>query len=141
MKKLMGFTLVELMLVMGVLGILMAVAIPMYQNYTVRVKVGEGLSLMSSVKLAVTETRQSLGTFPSSNVQAGIAGSIRTAYVSNIQISNGGVIEVQFNDAALGLGVATNSTIVMTPTIIDSAVDWDCKGGDLPTKYRPLECR
>lgn len=141
MKKRSGFTLVELMLVMGIIGILLAVAIPMYQNYTIRMKVGEGLSLLSSVKMAVTETRQSLGAFPANNQQAGISNSISTDYVNRIQVSSGGVIEVQFNDAALGLGSGTNSTIVMTPSVIDSSVDWSCKGGDLAIKYRPLECR
>lgn len=136
-----GFTLLELMLVIGLLGILAAVAIPVYQDYTVRAKISEGLGVMTSIKLAVTETHQATGSFPTTNSQAGVNDSITTDYVQGITVTPGGIIRVSFDDSAVGIGSSSNSTILMTPTYNNGSVAWDCTGGDLPDKYRPRQCR
>ena len=72
MKKEQGFTLIELMIVVAIIGILAAVALPAYQNYTNRAKVTEALSVAAAAKLAVAETFTSTGSLPTTNTEAGL---------------------------------------------------------------------
>ncbi len=98
MKKQQGFTLIELMIVVAIIGILAAIAIPAYQDYTIRAQVSEGLQLSGGAKVAVTEYYQDRGTMPSVNAQAGIAdaGDIEGNYVSQVGVANG-VITVTYS--------------------------------------------
>ena len=73
MKKMQGFTLIELMIVIAILGILLAIAIPAYSDYTIRAKISEGINLAAAAKMAVAETRQSSSDWPTDNATAGIA--------------------------------------------------------------------
>src|SRR5690554_6846865 len=133
-----GFTLIELMIVVAIIGILASVALPAYQDYTKRAHVSEGMSLAAGAKAAVTEYFASEGEFPSSNTAAAIASSasITGNAVKSVGVSGSGIITVTFNTK-----VENNTTLIMTPTDNGGAVTWDCTTGTLNAKYRPASCR
>ncbi len=141
MKKIQqGFTLIELMIVVAIIGILAAVAIPAYQDYTIRAKVTEGLNLASSAKTAVSETFLSTGALPTNNTVAGmaVAASIQGNNVDNIAVSTGGVITVTYSN---DVNIANNTVILRPNTASGGSIIWVCTGGDVNTKYRPANCR
>ncbi|MCH7538686.1 MAG: pilin, partial [Proteobacteria bacterium] len=97
MKKQQGFTLIELMIVVAIIGILAAIAIPAYQDYTIRAQVSEGLNLSGGAKAAVTEYFQDRGTMPLDNAEAGLAAAldIQGKYVFSVTVTNG-VIDIEY---------------------------------------------
>src|SRR5690349_666657 len=103
-----GFTLIELMIVVAIVGILAAIALPAYQDYTVRSKVSEGLSLVSGAKTAVSETYASTGNWPGTNAAAGLAAStsITGKYVASVDVSGNGKITVIFQNVGTGFSPA-----------------------------------
>ena len=138
-----GFTLIELMIVIAIIGILAAIAIPAYQDYTVRSKVAEGLNLAGAAKLAVSEVWDSLGSLPGNQVSYGLpqARSIQGTYVSNVAVS-AGVITIEYKATVGGTPNQGGNDIVITPdTTSGGSVQWDCTGGNVLTKYRPANCR
>jgi type IV pilus assembly protein PilA len=146
MRNTHGFTLIELMIVIAILGILMAIAIPAYQDYTVRARVSEGLMTAAAAKLAVSETRASEARWPNSNSQAGSYKTVHTTYVSSVGILTGGVIEVLYSGNSKLAGAA-NTKLVLTPTF-NGSIQWSCNGnagfgtvGSIPPKYVPANCR
>ena len=140
MKKIQqGFTLIELMIVVAIIGILAAVAIPAYQDYTIRAKVTEGLGFAAAAKTAVAEYYASRAVLPPTNADAGV-DTVATQYVASIAVT-AGVIDVLFN--ALGGSTVANQLVKFTPTVSPSGViTWDCKtGSTIPAKYLPSVCR
>ncbi|QIP48126.1 Pilin [Kingella kingae] len=141
-----GFTLIELMIVIAIIGILAAIALPAYQDYTKRSRVSEGLSLAGGVKSALTEYYASNNAWPANNAAAGIAdkGQITGNAVSSVEVSatgsgagGTGQITVTFNDK-----VKDKATLIMKGVGNDAgSVKWTCTDGTLDTKYRPSECR
>jgi type IV pilus assembly protein PilA len=132
-----GFTLIELMIVVAIIGILAAVALPAYQDYTTRAKVSEAVVMAAPAKLAVAETSSSVGGLASvTAANTGYSFPGATKYVSGITITNAtGVVTVTST-----VPNATG-TITLTPADVGSGqLRWTCASGISP-KYLPSECR
>ena len=136
-----GFTLIELMIVIAIIGILAAIAIPAYQDYTVRAKVSEGLNLAGAAKLAVTETVDSTGDFAADHAGYGLplAASITGNNVSAVTVADSGQITVEY--VSLGGSASDGDTVILIPTFDAGSTTWGCNTGTLISKYRPANCR
>ncbi|WP_322522415.1 pilin [Guyparkeria halophila] len=138
-----GFTLIELMIVVAIIGILAAIAIPAYQDYTIRAQVSEGMSLASGVRTAMSESFQTTGDWPTDNSAAGVSPSneIVGEYVSGVAVSTdgtNGLITATFGSGANG--EITGSNLTLTGTDEGGSISWEC-GGSVATKYLPSSCR
>lgn len=134
-----GFTLIELMIVIAIIGILAAIAIPAYQDYTIRTRVGEAVNLASGAKTAVAEFRNARSAWPDDNDEAGIATatSILGDYVTSVTVASG-VITAVVNSTNTG----TAGTFVLSPIDNVGSVTWDCiNNSTIETKYLPANCR
>jgi type IV pilus assembly protein PilA len=138
MNKQRGFTLIELMIVVAIIGILAAIALPAYQDYTKRAKVTEGLTLASSAKVAVAEYYTSENIMPTTLQSAGISTSISTPNVKSLTLSaSGGGIIITYDTP-----VFNDGTLTLVPNAANGAITWDCQsGGNIPSQIVPANCR
>ncbi|HEY0941412.1 MAG TPA: pilin [Steroidobacter sp.] len=170
MRQTKGFTLIELMIVVAIIGILAALAVPAYQDYTIRAKISEGVLGATAAKMHVSESYQA-------NFESGITSAIaswnldstRTKYVQSVDIQEGGVVVTTFAaDGTNGLPLeAEGKTLVLTPSVngqpltsaMNGTLEWACTSqttatasgrglyfstdvvGTLPPKWAPSECR
>ena len=157
-----GFTLIELMIVVAIIGILAAIAIPAYQDYTIRSQVSEGLTLAGAAKAAVAESFSQTGTAPANRMAAGmsnVATDTAGKYVSGVEVTNGSIIITYGHEANTKI---KSSVLQITPyETVDASVAWRCGGapaltnvtgtlgngtatynaGNVTAKYLPKACR
>src|SRR5690606_6919262 len=135
-----GFTLIELMIVFAIIGILAAIAIPAYQDYTIRSQVSEGINLMAGAKSGVSEFWADRGRFPANNESAGVAAntSITGTYVTGVEVKANGVITATYGRNANSK--ISGGTCTLTPRDAGGSVVFDgtC---DFDGKWRPAAFR
>ena len=132
-----GFTLIELMIVVAIIGILAAIAIPAYQNYTKRAHVSEGLSLAGGAKAAVSEYYSANGTWPKGNASAALpaATSIKGNAVNSVTVDQS-KITIAYNTK-----VDSGKTLILQGSATSGGIEWKCKTGNLKSEYLPANCR
>lgn len=136
-----GFTLIELMIVVAIIAVLAAIAIPAYQDYLIRAQVTEGLSLASGAKSAVWDFVSNTGKYPSNNQSAGLASQdqIRGSYVSGLDVTDG-AIKVEFQSAKANKAIR-NALLVLSPTTVGGSILWTCVPSTVDNRYLPSSCR
>jgi len=157
MKKMQqGFTLIELMIVVAIIGILAAITVPAYQDYTIRSQVTEGMNLAAEAKAAVADFWATRGRLPGSNSSAGLAdpNQYKSNYVQSITVSNDGHIDVVFGNRVnaqisgkiLSLRAGTNNAgqivwICGNANLPDGVTSNAANNTNLDSKYLPVACR
>lgn len=134
-----GFTLIELMIVVAIIGILAAIAIPAYRSYVIRSQVAEGLSLSDGYKTVLWDYYSEHGRFPSTNQSASIptAASIQGNYVKSLDISHG-LITITFGNKANS--AIANASIELSGYSGGSSLLWTCKRGTVDSAFVPTSC-
>ena len=140
-----GFTLIELMIVIAIVGVLAVVALPAYQDYTARAQMSEALTLAEGQKSAVVEYYSDKGTFPADNAAAGIAAAstITGKYVASVTVATANdkaTITATMKSSGVNKDIK-GKTLVLEGSQNAGSFDWTCKKGTVDDKFLPSSCR
>jgi type IV pilus assembly protein PilA len=136
-----GFTLIELMIVVAIIGILAAIAIPAYSDYTERAKVSELVTMASACKGSVTEFYQSEGVFPQNNDEAG-CNATATDKITSITVTGNAAVSGTITVVSALTKATGNYVLVGTPvSATDDSVEWACNTSTIEEKFLPANCR
>ncbi|MDG4595742.1 MAG: pilin [Candidatus Contendobacter sp.] len=142
-----GFTLIELMIVVAIIGILAAIAIPAYQDYTIRAQVSEAANLADGLKTAVADIYNDSGDI--TDADSGSFGIVQPAsvagkYVTQVAVADGVITATMGNEANALVAAAGTNTFVLNPSTLAGSIVWKCRAADGTTiidKYLPKACR
>lgn len=138
-----GFTLIELMIVVAIIAILAAIAIPAYQNYLIRAQVSEGAVLTDGAKTALSEYYSNHGSFATTAASVGLpsAASITGKYVASVDVGTAGIIKATFGGQANT--AISGSVFALSAVPSDGSISWSCTNAatTVNTKYLPSSCR
>lgn len=138
-----GFTLIELMIVVAIIAILAAIAVPAYQDYLIRAQVSEGMTLATGAKASIWDFVSNTGRFPPNNQSAGLSTStsISGSYVSQVDVTNG-AIKVLFGGPKANLHINGAALyLLLSPVTHAGSIAWTCTPSTLDGKYLPTSCR
>ncbi len=136
-----GFTLIELMIVIAIVGILAAVALPAYQDYTTRAKLAEAIAVLGEAKISVSEYFIINGTLPDDATSAGIRTAIDTAVVDTVGYDSSGNISLTIQTAVGGDTAAGDTILLSFSSTSGGTPQWVCRPGTIDAKYLPANCR
>jgi len=141
-----GFTLIELMIVVAIIAILAAIAIPAYQNYLIRAQVSEGAVLADGLKTPLSEYFSNQGDFPNTLASIGLpanAASVSGKYVSQVSLSGNGIIVAKFGGNQVNAAI-NGSAFALSAVNNGGSISWSCSNTNattVPTQYLPTSCR